>query len=326
MAATTRAVWDHPRRAGGLVPLLGYAAVLGIAPERLLPTSALTPSDVTEGTTEIPARSELQVVQRLVDLGGPRVSGFELGAHYGLSTYGVLGFAISTSRTLQEAIDVGLRFLDLSFAFATPEPTLDGDRVRLVVPVPSGLPDHLAHLLADRDLSAIARLIDESTGGVVELAIDRTGRSITFGAAWLAAPMPRSDPAARARCEAACLDAVSRRRSRTGAAQTVRAGITRHLAVGAPAGLVAAESGWSERTLRRRLAEAGTSYRELLDEVRSSLAEEFLAIGALTVGDIAVRLGYAESASFIHAYRRWTGRSPRAVDVDALGSTDPSKV
>jgi AraC-like DNA-binding protein len=65
-----------------------------------------------------------------------------------------------------------------------------------------------------------------------------------------------------------------------------------------------------ERTLRRRLAAEGTSFQGLLDEVRISLARRLLATGSLDVGQVAHRLGYAEPASFIHAHRRWHGRTP----------------
>ena len=66
----------------------------------------------------------------------------------------------------------------------------------------------------------------------------------------------------------------------------------------------------SERTLRRRLADAGTGYQALLDEVRQALAEEMLDTGVLSVEDVAQRLGYAEASSFIHAFKRWRGMTP----------------
>jgi AraC-like DNA-binding protein len=69
--------------------------------------------------------------------------------------------------------------------------------------------------------------------------------------------------------------------------------------------------GMSSRTLRRRLEEKGTTYRALLEEVRRKQAEDLVARTALTVEQIADSLGYAETASFTHAFKRWTGRSPR---------------
>jgi AraC-like DNA-binding protein len=44
--------------------------------------------------------------------------------------------------------------------------------------------------------------------------------------------------------------------------------------------------------------------------VRSGLAVGLLATD-LSLDEVALRLGYAEASSFIHAHRRWTGRTPR---------------
>jgi Helix-turn-helix domain len=53
-------------------------------------------------------------------------------------------------------------------------------------------------------------------------------------------------------------------------------------------------------------------YKTLVGEVRASLAEAMLSSAGLSVEDAAIGLGYAESASFIHAYRRWNGVTPSA--------------
>src|SRR3546814_13153037 len=66
------------------------------------------------------------------------------------------------------------------------------------------------------------------------------------------------------------------------------------------------------RTLRRRLLDEGTTYAELRDEVRQTLAEEFLSGPRMSIEQIAARLGYAEATSFINAFRRWSGDTPHA--------------
>jgi AraC-like DNA-binding protein len=68
----------------------------------------------------------------------------------------------------------------------------------------------------------------------------------------------------------------------------------------------------SDRTLRRRLADEGVSFRGLLDEIREQLAEELLVTGGLPVAEVAERLGYLEVSSFSQAFRRWKGVGPRA--------------
>src|SRR5882762_9892231 len=57
----------------------------------------------------------------------------------------------------------------------------------------------------------------------------------------------------------------------------------------------------SERTLRRRLRALGTSYNKILQDVRSSTAQEWLRDSNLTMESIAWRLGYTETANFRHA-------------------------
>jgi AraC-like DNA-binding protein len=66
----------------------------------------------------------------------------------------------------------------------------------------------------------------------------------------------------------------------------------------------------STRTLARRLASEGTTYEEVVDQLRRSLALEYIKENGISLSQIAWLLGYEGSASFNHAFRRWTGRSP----------------
>jgi AraC-like DNA-binding protein len=75
---------------------------------------------------------------------------------------------------------------------------------------------------------------------------------------------------------------------------------------------VARALGMSERTLSRRLAGEGTTYDELVDQLRRSLAFQYIKAPSVSVSQIAWLLGYEGSTSFSHAFVRWTGRSPSA--------------
>ena len=75
---------------------------------------------------------------------------------------------------------------------------------------------------------------------------------------------------------------------------------------------VAAERHVTERTLRRQLADEGVGFRSLVAEIREALATELLGGTGLTVEQTAHRLGYADPAAFVHAFRRWTGTTPGA--------------
>ncbi len=83
---------------------------------------------------------------------------------------------------------------------------------------------------------------------------------------------------------------------------------------------VAAAAGASPRTLQRRLAAHGASFSDLLDETRRETALRLLATGGVTLGEVAVRLGYANASALSRAVRRWTGETPRSVRARALAS------
>jgi len=63
------------------------------------------------------------------------------------------------------------------------------------------------------------------------------------------------------------------------------------------------------RTLNRRLQESGTSFQEILDQVRFQVARELLA-SDITLDDIAATLGYAAVTPFMRTFRRWSGTTP----------------
>jgi AraC-like DNA-binding protein len=69
--------------------------------------------------------------------------------------------------------------------------------------------------------------------------------------------------------------------------------------------------GLHPRSLNRRLRAEGTTFAALLDECRYAIARELLRDTHLLVQDVAFLLGYAERASFDHAFRRWSGMAPK---------------
>jgi AraC-like DNA-binding protein len=68
----------------------------------------------------------------------------------------------------------------------------------------------------------------------------------------------------------------------------------------------------SRRTLSRRLADEGNSFRNILDDVRREFACALLQDRSLSIADVAFFLDYAEPAVFNRSFRRWTGQTPSA--------------
>lgn len=75
---------------------------------------------------------------------------------------------------------------------------------------------------------------------------------------------------------------------------------------------IAAKLGTSQQTLARRLKAEGTTFENVLDELRQAMALNYLRGGKVSVNETAYLLGYADATAFSRAFKRWTGKSPRA--------------
>ncbi|WP_134741805.1 AraC family transcriptional regulator [Nocardioides sp. 503] len=295
--------WDFPRSAAGVALLVEYAGSRGVGAQRALVGTGLRLPDLDGG--EVTAAQELRVVRTLHRLLGE--VGRDVGERYEAASFGAFGFALLASRTVLDAMTVALRFIDLSFAFAIPRAELVGDRV--VVSLDGAtLPPDVRRFLVERDATAVHVVLEALVPGGVgaELTWGEGAARLAFGVDQLERPLPQRSPERLALAATMCAQVVDARRARTGLAQDVRVLITQRLPEGAPMPEVAAALALSERQLRRRLAEEGVGYRQLLDEVRSSLARALHAGRAtMPVAEVAARLGYADAAAYLHARRRW---------------------
>jgi AraC-like DNA-binding protein len=310
--------WSFPRAVAGIVVLVRYAGAHGVGARTCLAGTGLDVDDLADPDREVTAAQELRVVRTLRrELGEV---GRDVGATYDAGVFGAFGYAVQSSRTVLDAMATAALFIDLSFAFAIPGAEISGDRV-VVEQDASALPADVRRFLLERDAEAVRQLLDGLVPGGVGARVEVHGdrAQIVFGADQLDRPLPdRSDVALRT-AETVCRDVVDRRRSRTGLAADVRVLVTQRLRDGAPMADVAASLGWSERTLRRRLAAEGVGYRELVDEVRASMAEALTA-GARTLplADLAARLGYGSASAYLHARSRWTSPVVHPGATDAL--------
>jgi len=73
---------------------------------------------------------------------------------------------------------------------------------------------------------------------------------------------------------------------------------------------IAVKLGVSRRTLTRRLEEEGTSFKQLLSDVRCAMAVRYLTLDQLSIAEVVKRLGYSEPAAFHKAFKRWLGMTP----------------
>lgn len=308
----------------------------GLTQAACLEGSDIHPDTFADPQTEITAAQELQVVRNLVQkLGHLPGLGLDAGQRYRLSTYGIWGFALASSPTFRSAAQIAVRYLDLSFAFVRFRIEQRGTDLMILMD-DSEIPEDLRQFLVERDFAAWANAAGEMRPGGfpshaasfrfarptyaerftrlagVEPRFGAAINAVIIDAAFLDEPLPQANPMLARMCEEQCRQLLTKRQVRDGVAGQVRDRLLRLSGKLPSITEVAIDLCMAPRSLRRRLDEEGTSFRALLDEVRQALAEEMLTTVGMKLEEVATRLGYAESASFIHAFKRWKGVSPHA--------------
>ncbi|WP_158436250.1 AraC family transcriptional regulator [Nocardia nova] len=278
--------------------------------------------------------------------------GTEVAARFSLANFGLLGFAMLASPTAGEALRVALqtlrignRFIDITVGLGhtTGRITfrhqdlpadvrtflLERDIVIIFgVIVLRCLSPRLVDRLGDTRLELalpddrVAAMTDGMTRMLTDLAhdpirrlrilADRPATELTFPLDLLTEPMSMPDPATAALCEQHCLDLVQKRHERGQLSGRVRAILLHHIHTAPTADEIAAGLNMDRRTLHRRLADEGTNFRILRDEIRCALAIDMLTVLDLTVTETATRLGYTSTAAFSRSFTRWTGHPPSA--------------
>ena len=202
-----------------------------------------------------------------------------------------------------------------------------------------GLPRHGARQATEFSVAIVIRVLREATGRVirptavslvhlrnsnlreferffgcpVEFAAKRD--QLTFSNETLAVPLVTEDRYLLETLQPIC-DAAAKERNT--AAGTVRVAVENEILKLLPNGrankqTVAAKLAMSERTLSRRLADEGATYEEVVDQLRRSLALQYVKEPSISLSQVAYLLGYEGSTALNHAFRRWTGRSPSEV-------------
>lgn len=260
--------------------------------------------------------------------------GMETGMQYNLADTGIFGFALMASPTFGDAIDVACRYAALTDTYLRLVAPAVDDVEAVLVFDDARVPRDVRRFMLERDFAIMLRLLPLLLGvnhppftvrvefadlqlpvetvqlDKLTVMVENTSRSaLVMPAALIDLPMPAADAQTAAICIRQCEDLLNRRRVRTGVSAAVRTRIIQDSRAIPPMSAVAKDLCITERTLHRRLAAEGTSYRALLDEVRAALSTELLRSG-LTVGETARRLGYAETAAFTRAHTRWCGHPP----------------
>jgi AraC-like DNA-binding protein len=313
---------------------LHYLDRYGIDAGRPLSKASLSRAQLTQDPTGIPAVSQHRFLELAAAEGDDPLLGLHVAAEMDLRDIGLLFYLQASSATVMEALHRLARYA----ATATEEIQLrisqgrDGTLLTfhrvLITPEPCRQHSELCALafirvlqrLTNRDFVPLRMTFAHArTEGLREA--HRVLRCPTeFGQSadsWLLPrdvvdlPIVSEDSRLLRILEAHADELLLERRTATGLRRAAEGQLFRLLPSGRVAAAVIAEQlGMSERSFRRRLAEEGTSFGEILDQLRHRLALRYLEDRRISLKQIAWLLGYSEPGAFHHAFKRWTGTSP----------------
>lgn len=327
---------DEPlrlRSIANVALLIDFAKARGLHADAMLQGTGIRQEQLQDPNQEITLAQDIELTRNVVAAVHDEPGlGLMAGLLCHAPNFGVLGFAAMSSRTLRQAADIGLGYTDLSFAIATLRLEEHGDET-WVVRADEAVPADLRQFTLERDFAAMATIQQDilqtrvpvvrveltlqahpiyemfaTLLGVDHLMFGMSRSLIVYRSSSLDAPLPQANPALARYYEQQCQEVMERRRSLTGISGQVRRLLIRH-GRASDQSRIAADLGVGVRTLRRRLAGEGTTFRELSNETVGILAEELLMTG-LTVEQVAERLGYSSVSAFTTAFRSWKGQSP----------------
>jgi AraC-like DNA-binding protein len=324
-----------PSATGGIARLACArmrAAGKGMA--SVLSGAGLTAAEVDDPKLRLEVRTQIKVLDLAAQELDDECLGFNLARSFELREIGLLYYVMASSGDMAEALRNAERYSGIN-----------NEGVRLRYRAQPATVISLEYLDVDRTLDrhqiefwliTVVRLCRELTGTrlapkrmTVRHVRDRTppeyraylGSYIEFGAEadeivfapkFAALPLVRADGYLNRLLRRYADEAL---RDRPRPSKGVRGQVERLLPPLLPQGKattseVARELGLSRRTLSRALATEGATFSRILDELRATLAKHYLKDREVPVTEIAWLLGYRETGSFTHAFRRWTGTSP----------------
>ena len=326
-----------PSAAGGITRLAyALAEDKGTDVDILLRKSGLSRNQIRDPNARLEVQRQIKFLDFVAEVVDDDLLGFHLSQTFDLRTVGLLYYVIASSARLDEALRRGARYS--SIVNEGIKLTLHDGRERGLLFEYIGVSRHLDRHQIEFWVAALIRLCRQVTNRRVvadrvnfihrrsvtpelnaffgcEVRFDANADEAVFSTSSLNVPIVGADPYLNQVLVKYCEEALAHRRpARNALGPRVENAMATLLPHGkAQASEVAGRLGMSQRTLARRLASEGLTFVTVLRHLRSDLAKRHLADRDLSVSKIAWLLGYRDVSTFTNAFKRWTGKPPRAI-------------
>jgi AraC-like DNA-binding protein len=267
------------------------------------------------------------LLMRAIELSGDPDLGLAVGYRQSFASFGLVAAAMMASPTLREAVAVGLRFhrvVGTMLNFDSAE--LPGGNLMISMESRFAGSPIRRFLMQEAQISILtaARFLGGEKKAVVRVTtlfrprdqrkfanmcgcpIDYAGdcQSLVLSRVALDAPNPLADPFAFREAQTTLAALANAEQLERDLLHAIEARILRTLPKVEGIADIAAAFGLSERSLRRRLDAAGTSFRDILQSVRLAQARQRLTEGQMTRDEIAWEIGFEDARSLRRLFRQ----------------------
>ncbi|MBY4710599.1 AraC family transcriptional regulator [Burkholderia cepacia] len=274
-----------------------------------------------------------RLVSDAIDATGEPSFGLLVGERLRIGSHGTLGYAMANSVTPRQALELVERFVQVRTSLVSAKLETAGEHVRLAFVERHPLGD-IRQPVMEAIVLTIKNLLDYITRGAspvafvalpfdlpgyANLARELFGCDVRYGVEWagldfqggdLDRPLGSSNARALTEAVRLCQVELANLSRQHALASRVRRLMLERVGAFPSQQATAQLLNMTPRTLHRRLADDGTSYREILESVRHALAVESVKSGKLSLQEIAFLLGYDSLGNFRRAFIRWEGMSP----------------
>ncbi len=318
-----------------VVKILDAAAHAGVAPHALCHTVGLDPKLIDDADNRIPFAQFVALYEYAAELTDDDAFGLHVGERTSPTNFDVLGYVVINSPTLGAALTRLVRYHAIWTDGASFELTEQGPHVHLNYNYVPGIPTPRRHdcemtlaiaVAFTRRLTSIdwqpravsfqhpqpAATAEHQRIFRASVQFAQPRNELVLDRALLALPITRADAGLCAVLDRHAQELLARLPQRDDTTAQVRRLLGDALGGGDPnIAAVARQLGTSARTLQRKLRTEGTSYQDVLDEMRRDLSRRYLRERDMAVCEIAYLLGFSGPSAFHRAFRRWTGVTPK---------------
>ena len=318
-------------RVAGILGAIEFFQTLGNDPAAALEGSGLSPDIFRDPENEIPFTAAARILDRCAGITGLPHFGLLAGARNGVSTLGLIGHLAQSAADVETALHDIIGHLSVHDRTAQARLSVEGDEVSLAYVLDRPRAPGAEHFY-DGGVASAFNIVRDLCGPEwsaklvtlprrapahrkpydevfkTKIAFGSETASVIFAQRWLRRRLPTANPSLRAFLQRLVRRAAQRRGSD---ADEIRRIIRLQLMGGRP-GMdgAAAMIGATRRTLARRLAAEGATFRALVQEVRFEMADELIRETDASMGRIAELLGYSDQTAFSRAFSNRFGHPP----------------